>query len=176
MWWGLVQHLLCLQLRGDIELAQGQNKPLPSEPVICSRRGCSGGPAVPLTHFVWVVCCWLNSINLEVRGKWAKGEAGSRGGSKRIHFGKEKVQEGSQGEQSWVFAFPSLNLNYEPCPYSKPSVRRKWAGQRCSEWAFCACWEKTDLAVAVPPRLAHLVLVPSCGVPLERTSPKPSLR
>lgn len=78
--------MLCLQLRGDIELAQGQNKPLPSWQMICRRRCRSGGPAVPLTHFVRMVCCWLNIINLKVRGKRAKGEDWERGESEEDLF------------------------------------------------------------------------------------------
>lgn len=82
----LVQHLLCLQLYGDIELAQGQNKPLPPWQMICRRRCRLGGPAVPLTYFVRMVCCWLNIIHLEGRGRRSKGEGGERGQSEEDLF------------------------------------------------------------------------------------------
>lgn len=75
--------MLCLQLRDDIELAQGQNKPLASWYMICGQRCHLGGPAVPLAHFVRMVCRWLNIIHLKVRGKQAKGEGRERGQSEK---------------------------------------------------------------------------------------------
>lgn len=82
--------MLCLQLHGDIELAQGQNKPLPSWQVICRLRCHLGGPAGPLTHFVRMVCCWLNTINLKGRRKQAKGEGWGRGESEEDPFWEGK--------------------------------------------------------------------------------------
>lgn len=49
-----------------------------------------GGPAVPLTHFVRMVCCWLNTINLKARGKRAKGEGWERGESEEDPFWARK--------------------------------------------------------------------------------------
>lgn len=111
--------MLCLQLRGDIELAQGQNKPLPSWQMICRRRCRLGGPAVPLTHFVRMVCCWLNIINLKARGKRAKGEGWERGESE-----EDPSWEGKGGirfsRRPHVHARPQAHHLAEGCGFSAP--------------------------------------------------------